>query len=103
MKKKTKINEAAKRHQKEVHQRELLYAYSQGYRDGGLGASLGMADEINRLTDMVLRSRSEILEHNKKICQDIADRTGREIHTADPKITVKPRGKEQPSKGSEHE
>lgn len=82
----------------EARKRDLQSAYEQGYRHGYAGASLWASDEINRLTDMILRSRDEILGKNKELCQHIADRCGRDIHTAVPGVSVHPRGSENPTR-----
>jgi hypothetical protein len=77
---------------KAARAQELQAAFEHGYRSGGVGACLWAADEINRLTDMLLRSRDEILKKNKEICQSIADKCGKEIHTAVAGVSVQPRG-----------
>lgn len=86
----------------ETTKSELQSAYEQGYRNGYAGASLWASDEINRLTDMMLRSRDEILRKNKELCQYIADRCGRHIHTAIPGVTVHPHGSDQPTRESDN-
>ena len=96
------MKQSAKQKSLEEHRkRELQAVFVEGYRKGAAGASLWLSDEINRLTDLILSSREQILGKNKEICQRIADRCGRDIYTATPGECVSPRGAEKPTPAPE--